>query len=356
MPSSTPDGVVLYGPRSRANLNLLPRGLSLRDFQRLDPRLGTSGSCILVKSFAFLIALADIRALVLPNKLYLVVSHGIDGEVNVLKQIFSRALDTQPPDAVRSCFSALDEESLESKSQSSHEDATIPFELVALASILEAVMGLDNPPELTEIKDRYYSIIGKDFAVFQREAEERGRSRARGLEDLQLAWSRAQRFSRKISQLRTVMKDTLDNDVEMALMFLSKVCRHPQRYLEEPESKWQWEHEEVEHILSYYLQCLQRVKEQAKLLKENLKRERDNYALRVDTARNRLLRIQIYFTVITAFAAMAAVPAGIGGMSEFDSLQFTTVFWVATALILSLPVLGSAVVLTVAEFRGWLLT
>src|SRR3989338_5087542 len=79
-------------PSSKRSTSLLPGGLSLKDLQRLDPRLSRSDFCISVKSFAIIIALSDIRALILPHKAYLVVVDGMDGELDILRRTFTRAL------------------------------------------------------------------------------------------------------------------------------------------------------------------------------------------------------------------------------------------------------------------------
>ena len=88
-----------------------------------------------------------------------------------------------------------------------------------------------------------------------------------------------------------------------------------------------------------------------------LKLRRGQMVLTLDSARNRLLRIHLYFSVITAMAGIGALGAGIFGMNLNSHLQEADgVFWSVSAALCFGPLFIGMFFLIIAEKRRWLIS
>ena len=326
--------------------------LQIRDLRRLDPE-GTysSESCILVRKFAVLVNLDQIRALILPDVCFLVLGSGVDSMLEILRYfISSNHISYEfPAEPSNGSIFPIDEYCAER-----------PFELFALEVLFETLCGVENHPnpDRLDLSDVDYSLLGRENALLRREVIEVDRDQgATNMEELRQIAMESSKFKRKITAIRRVLKELLESDSDMALMQISKVLQDPMRYNEERLTDWSWDHEDIETLIAAYFENIDQFRAKAKDQNYMLKLRRGQMVLTLDSARNRLLRIDLYFSVITAMAGIGALGAGIFGMNLNSHIQEADgVFWSVSAALCFGPLLIGMFFLIIAEKRRWLIS
>jgi len=139
-------------------------------------------------------------------------------------------------------------------------------------------------------------------------------------------------------------------------MNLTKLYETPNKYSEQNNEAWFDDHEEIELLLEAYLQAVDGTFSQAKLLNKEIDSAMDLLMLRLDTARNSLLRIDLMVSSITSVAAVGALVAGIFGMNLSSGVEDTPHwFWgVASTLVFGSIILVTSIFWYIRH-KGWLI-
>jgi len=280
-----------------------PRATSLvgtlqpRDIRQFDPAFSNSHDPeILVRKHAVLINLDHIQALVLFNRCFIIVPDGAD---SVLGQILAR-------------LSEMKEFVLE------FEFRSYEAVFVTVASLLYEGFRKLEP----EIINSVEIVLKKTSGPI--------------LEELRQVERRLANLQASVNATRKAFSELLRSDRDMALMELSKVQMHPERYEEVHEEMWSFDHEDVELLVENYLQNVDSVHIGLRDLEEDLAAARSTTTLRLSSAQNKLLTVDLVISILTAVSTLGALVAALFGMNlksgqENSDNWFWSVFVVVVA-------------------------
>ena len=127
------------------------------------------------------------------------------------------------------------------------------------------------------------------------------------------------------------LTELTENDHDMALLMFSRVLKYPERYREgEPESVWILDLEDVEMLLDSYIQRFDSVINEIRFFIEELELSESNIAVGLDISRNRLLKMNVTVSSVTALSGVGSFIAGIFGMNLNSGIQLVSdppIFW-----------------------------
>lgn len=150
--------------------------------------------------------------------------------------------------------------------------------------------------------------------------------------------------------------EVMDNDDDMALMNLSKVRENPDFYSDENEEIWSNDHEEVEVLLESYLQAVDGSYNKAIRLGDEIESSLSLLRVKLDSARNHLLRLDIYVSAITSSAGIGAFLAGIFGMNLKSNIENNNNGMLVAGFAIGLfSILFVFILIGYMKYRGWLL-
>jgi len=295
--------------------------IKARDIRLLDSNFSNSHDpSIVVRKHAVLVNLEPIKSLVLHNRCLVLVPNGADSEL----QTFMEKLRLGP----------------ESRSM----DGIMEFELRAFEAIFLTVSGILNK-ELKSLKPEIELTLKNVL-----------KTGSFSLERLRLVKKDLDHLLSRMQGVQHAFTELLDNDRDMALMNLTKLYETPNKYSEQNNEAWFDDHEEIELLLEAYLQAVDGTFSQAKLLNKEIDSAMDLLMLRLDTARNSLLRIDLMVSSITSVAAVGALVAGIFGMNLSSGVEDTPHwFWgVASTLVFGSIILVTSIFWYIRH-KGWLI-
>ncbi|GBG28092.1 Magnesium transporter MRS2, mitochondrial [Hondaea fermentalgiana] len=252
--------------------------LQPRDIRLFDPAFSnTHDPEILVRRHAILMNLDPLKALVLYDKCFIFVPDGADALMGgVLMRI--RDFTEEMPDT-------------------NFEMRAYEAVLVTVCNKLEEAYNNLRPAIRSSIKEILQSTRGPI------------------LEKLRQVKSRLDVLDARVAALHKALSELLRSDSDMALMQLTKNHQHPERYLTGNEDDWAFDHDEVELMLENYLQIIDGVQIGIRDLDEDLESARSTTSLRLSTAQNRLLGVDLLVSGITAASTIGALIAGLFGMN-----------------------------------------
>ena len=258
--------------RSVAELSGL---LQPRDIRRLGTSFVASAQYsspgILVRRSCILINLMPVRALILHDRCLLFVPRGADSFLMKFKLNMRRVYE-------------------------SSNDS--PFELVALECAL-----------ITACEDAEKRLANLAPSTTSTVSEVVSATSGSTLEKLRVAKNATARLEQRMRRLHKAIHDTLDDDKDMSMMNLTSLHRMQRRYTEENVNEW--ESGPVEILLEHYLERVDHTLEQIEISRSDLLSAESSLMLRLDTARNNLLRVELMVTAITAVGAMGSLIAGL---------------------------------------------
>jgi len=127
--------------------------------------------------------------------------------------------------------------------------------------------------------------------------------------------SRIKGFERALNQI-------LDEDEDMALMNLSRLITHPERFvLPASQDILSAESDEPELILESYLQQAFCASNSLELLTSKIATTEELVEIRLDTIRNRLLFVTTILTLIMSFLAACSLVGAIFGCNLWNGLE-----------------------------------
>lgn len=260
--------------------------LHTRDLRQLFSANSASEPAIAVRWHVVLFNFETIRAIVLVDRLILLVSSGAGSEL----QDIERELNTE------------------------HEEV-LEFETRAYETLLH-VSSLSLVRELKFLEPKVKAIVmlmeqpGSNAAT-SAEANDKFRSLLSNVNELVL----------RVKARRRAFMAVLMEDADMALMNLTKMRDHPTLYALPLAPEVEKDHGEVELLLDNFLQDTNTLANVLESMDTRLTNTNSLIQVKLDIARNRLLTASTIFTMITMFLGYAAAVTGIFGMNLNDAHQ-----------------------------------
>ena len=231
-----------------------------RDIRLLEANFSFSQDpVVMVRRHCIIVVLPPVRCLIVYNSVFVMIP---DGDDYILETFLSHM-----------------------NGKEDMFDGEEPFEIDALeAAFITVSSVLDK--ELDEIRPKVLNML-----------EETKHITPVSLNVLREVKSELTQLVDKIQGIQNAFSEILAADSDMALMNLTAVRNDPKRYAEENEVLWQGDHEEVELLLENYLQAVDGVYGQAKSLERKLESTTSVLMIRLDSARNNLLRLDLFVSV-----------------------------------------------------------
>jgi magnesium transporter len=273
--------------------------LQPRDVRVFDPSFSHSHDPeVLVRRHSVLINLDPVKALVLRNLCLVFVPAGADG---LLGGILLRARELQS----------------DAQTVGEGQEPTLPFELMMYESVFASVCANaeDEYHELRpEAKNTLSSVLKSSSGPI--------------LVQLRNMEQRLGYLVKKVADNRYALNEVLESDRNMALMMLGEVARHPERFIGPDEENWTADHESVELLVESYLQRLDSVLAGLRDLQEELTSVRAITTLRLSSAQNKLLSVDLLVKCVTAAMTYASLFGAVFGMNLNSGIEFTEgIFW-----------------------------
>ncbi|KAN0003544.1 hypothetical protein ACTFIZ_009699 [Dictyostelium cf. discoideum] len=253
--------------------------LQARDLRTIDPSFPPQMPTILVRDKVILISIGCVRAIVQYNRVLL----------------FDTA-NTQIKDETALGI----HESLTSQGT---EYLPLPFEFKVFESILDLICR-----KLEFEFRRMQSLIEKELQMLNENPEH-------NLEELLLYHKKGlNQFEVKIKEIIDAITDLLEADEDMALMYLS--FRHATGGARKKN-----QHDEIEILLETYTRQLELLSSNISQLKETLNSTEEFVNFQLDTARNKMMRMNLMLSLVTISTGLGGVIAGTFGMNLISGFE-----------------------------------
>lgn len=291
-----------------------------RDVRLLEKNFAHSKDpAIVVRRHAIILVLPPIRMLILFDRAYLMVPDGADSMLSTFMERL-RYADIDP----------VEEE---------------PFEVTALECAF-IVVAHELEKELQALKPRVTTMLRDVKSI-----------NAVGLNKIREVKADVLMLLTRVKAIQHAYTEALGSDRDMALMNLSKVHRNPHRYAEEQEATWEADHEEMELLLENYLQLVDGIHAGAEMQEQKVEAAMSVLMIRLDSARNNLLKIELMVASVTSAAAIGALIAGIFGMNlDSDVQESPNWFWPVAGTLVCGTFLSVVLFFCYVQRSGWLIT
>eukprot|EP00968_Pinguiococcus_pyrenoidosus_P027330 scaffold7367_cov270-Pinguiococcus_pyrenoidosus.AAC.3 len=121
--------------------------------------------------------------------------------------------------------------------------------------------------------------------------------------------------STRIETMKNAVLEVLDDDVDMAMMQLSKIRNQPSLYTIPISQEVIEDHDNVEILLEAYLQSFSTLQTKLQVLDQQIDNTEESVILKLDLARNRLLKVDTMIAVVSCGFAFGSMVAGLFGMN-----------------------------------------
>lgn len=256
----------------KALRDYLRNSLQARDIRQVDPAFAAKPA-LWVRHSAIVVSLEGLRSIILPNKMFL--------------------FDPSSEKTKKLAFIA--KQSIMARPEG---ETPQPFEFRALEGILIfLVMGLEvDFGKLKPDIDEYLHQMPNELTT-------------KMLEELRRQKQQLNQFHSRANIVRTVLENLLDDDEEMANMYLTE------KHMSQNYARNALDHSEVETLLEAYLQTIDLHVNHASLLNDAIEDTEDLIMIHLDTLRNRLLSVELAMSVVSMMFGFGGVVAGIFGMN-----------------------------------------
>ncbi len=352
-----------------------------RDMRRLvTPFSSSNEPQLIVRRHAMLLNFDPLRAIVLKDRLLVLVPDGADsilialegrvrgGVAEMTDQVFGGASEHDVPPVMMHNNNNNNNKMRKTKSREVLDDSNtdgedysdifpedvgndewqdiqrmewqkLPFELQSVDAILQTVtsMLMDDVKRVHHGAERAMGELRgdapykKDGGGLTEYAQERLRLHK---DEVNLMDRRVRGFVRAINQV-------LDEDEDMTLMNLSRLLTHPERFMQPvPQEVLEEESDEPELILETYLQQALSIVNALDLLKGQIVTTQEQISMTLDALRNRLLFINTLLSLASLCVTIGAFIGSLFGMNITNPLQdtpdstnFLKVVWVTSSLV-----------------------
>jgi magnesium transporter len=286
----------------KALRNYLRNSLQPRDIRQVDPAFSAKPA-LWVRHSALVVSLEGVRAIILHDKMFLFdpSSPVAQTAATVIRQSVMTTTDMQ-------------------------EDPHLPFEFKALEGIfIIGILGLEQEFNgMKPVIDRHLRDLPNDLTT-------------RMLEELRVNKQRLHQFLARAHSVRDILDKLLDEDEDMANMYLSEKHASPS------QSRNVENHDEVEMLLEAYMQVIDELVNRADLLNNAIEDTEDLVMIHLDTLRNRLLSVDLALNIFGMAFAFGGCVSSVFGMNLLFPLD-TPSKGNYSFLIVVLVIVGFAVV------------
>eukprot|EP00605_Chrysophyceae_sp_TOSAG23-4_P000341 GSChrysophyteH1.ASY1.ANO1.388.1 assembled CDS len=276
--------------------------LRLRDLRRLEGQsnVGMSGgdACVLVRWHCVLVSLEPIRAIVMSNRIILMV-----------------------PDGADTLLSTLEEHML------SWSDGFMPFE----AHVLDALLTMAS-----SLNDQEFKLINMEVQAILKQFQQAGCILSiEEQESMRRLKNQMSHISNRLKAFERALDDVVHDDEAMALMNLSLLRMKPKLYEFPLTKEILGTHEEIEELLEAYLNDYNSTDAKLQYLKSQMQSAEELVSLRLDTARNQLLVANTGFAVLACAISTGSYITGAFGMNLDNTLTLQNERGLFHAVVLS---------------------
>ncbi|KAK5577440.1 hypothetical protein RB653_002381 [Dictyostelium firmibasis] len=253
--------------------------LQARDLRTIDPSFPPQMPTILVRDKVILISIGCVRAIVQYNRVLLFDTANVQLRDETVSGIH------------------------ESLTSQGTEYLPLPFEFKVFESILDLIC-----KKLEFEFRRMQSLIEKELQMLNENPEH-------NLEELLLYHKKGlSQFEVKIKEIIDAITDLLESDEDMALMYLS--FRHATGGARKKN-----QHDEIEILLETYTRQLELLSSNILQLKETLNSTEEFVNFQLDTARNKMMRMNLMLSLVTISTGLGGVITGTFGMNLFSGFE-----------------------------------
>ncbi|KAJ0408423.1 hypothetical protein ATCC90586_009198 [Pythium insidiosum] len=275
----------------------------MRDLRQLDESFTESNeTSIVVRKQAILISADPIRSIVMRHSALVLVPDGADSLLLMLIRDFQQCV---------------------------HDNASATsFEFKALEAIIDTLSRL-----FEDEFERHAAEIGTMLNALVRVRIISGE-----LETLRLMKNNMSAFAAQVDSLRRTLMALLDNEEDLRLLYLTKLCETPELIYDLQS----FDPEEVEVLLETYMKGIYSTRTKAELLQHRIQATESLVTMKLDYARNYLLALQLVFSLVGVGLGIGTLVTGIFGMNvQLAIPTSTSSFWI----ILSIIIVASVVVI-----------
>ncbi|KAJ1720166.1 magnesium ion transporter [Coemansia erecta] len=281
-------------------------GLQPRDLRKIDSKFVNQMPAILVRRHAILVNLLHIRALIEADRIVLFDSIGAPASYSQSLLVFEL------------------QERL--RSSSAGEAQQQPFEFRALEAVLISVVSALQSDEEVLVN------LVQNLLAYLEESVDRSKLR----ELLQYS-KRLSRFEQKALNIRDAIEEVLEQDEDLAGMYLTQKLKGTVRETDE--------HEEVELMMETYLKQVEEIVNHVESVSSHVRTTEDVVNIILDSQRNSLLLLEIRLTILTVGLSTGTFLSGLFGMNLVNTLEnrpeaFLVVSSIAFLAIFSLTFAG----------------
>ncbi|RKP35562.1 Mg2+ transporter protein cora-like protein [Dimargaris cristalligena] len=251
-------------------------GLQVRDLRKIDSLYINQLPAILVRKHVILVNIAHIRALIKADTVVLFDSLGSTDSYN--QSIFIYDL----------------QEKL--RSGALLKGSGLPFEFRALESVLVSV--------ITTLQDEVQVVSNLVTNLLAHLEEKIDRHK---LKELLQYSKRMAKFEQKVLNIRDAIVEVLEQDEDLAAMYLSAKESNAPRATND--------HEEVELLLETYLKQVEEIANIIAALNTNMRSTEDIVNIMLDAQRNNLMMLELQVNIGMLGLTAGALGAGLFGMN-----------------------------------------
>ncbi|GAB0490398.1 hypothetical protein MMPV_001635 [Pyropia vietnamensis] len=292
---------------------------TLRDIRQVDPAF-VAKAALWVRRDALVVSLEGVRAIILHDRLFLFDTEGA---------------------SMGPAFNVIVERLGSIGGGLGLEETFLPFEFRALEGILiYACVALETEfvsiePALTR------SLETLAVALTVERLEE-----LRGLEQ------RLNSFYGRARKVQHVLQDVLDEDEDMANMYLSEARKHPDL------RRNPLDHEEAEQLLETYMQMVDDLTNRAALLNQAIDDTENIIEIHLDIKQNKLLLTSLMLSMASTVLGFGSLVTAVFGMNlqlpaKFAELpSSSTYFWAVVGSLLAAMAVGMSLLLWWSKSLG----
>lgn len=277
VPVELPSGAAAAGV-ARTRRNRHGNALTMRDLRQVDPHF-TAKPALWVRQHAVVVSLEGVRAIVFFDRMLLFDPDNADVQdfVKYVRRFLSGGAGA---------------------GGTNMDHAFLPFEFRALDAILEnACYRLVR--DFGKCKPRIQRTLGELPREITSEQLERLRADEQTLNY----------FYARARKVHHALQAVLDEDDDMADMYLTEKHRRPER-VRNPLA-----HDEAETLLETHLQTVDDLTTKAELLNRTIDDTEDLIEIHLDTMQNRLLLVDLIITAISSILSFGSLVTNIFGMN-----------------------------------------
>jgi magnesium transporter len=191
----------------------------------------------------------------------------------------------------------------------------MPFELKAVDAVLHTV-SIMLSQDVDVLQEAVYDTIEGVLS------SGRARSGDHAQQLLRAFKNEIKEMSSRVDNFVRAINESLDDLEDLSLMNLSRLITHPERFIQPvPEEVLNEESDEPELILEVYLQQALSIFNQLDLLQGQVTTSEELMAMQLDTVRNRLLYINAVLSTFTLTVTCAALVGSIYGMNVKNPIE-----------------------------------